>query len=99
MKARESSPAASPPKHANIDVQKEQNYLVDIVIVRVIFALTLTIAAYVIEPFRLSGGSTIGLGLLYALCILFFLNLLERANPQPPIGAALLAVFGIVAAV
>src|SRR5881296_3510479 len=98
MKARESSPAASPPKHADIDVQKEQNYLIDIIIVRVIFALTLTIAAYVIEPFRLSGGSTVALGLISALGIIYFEHRLKRATLKRLIGAAIGSIMGIVGA-
>src|SRR5262245_61148073 len=99
MKAKESSPSASPAKPANIDVQKEQNYLVDIVVVRVIFALTLTIAAYVIEPFRLSGSSTVALGLVSALCIIYFEHRLKRATLKRLIGAAIGSILGIVGAV
>jgi uncharacterized protein YacL len=97
MKAKESIPSA-PPKPVNIDVQKEQNYLLDIVIVRVIFALTLTIAAYVIEPFGLHEGQTVGLGLFSALCIIYFEYRLKRATLKRLIGAAIGSILGIVGA-
>src|SRR5262245_33847548 len=99
MKAKESSPSTLPARHTNIDVQKEQNYLVDIVIVRVIVALPLTIAAYVIEPFRMSGSSTVGLGLISALCIIYFEHRLKRATLKRLIGAAIGSILGIVGAV
>src|SRR5881409_2170765 len=99
MKAKESTSSASPAKHESIDVQKEQNYLIDIIIVRVIFALTLTIAAYVIEPFRLSGGSTVALGLISALGIIYFEHRLKRATLKRLIGAAIGSILGIIGAV
>jgi uncharacterized protein YacL len=99
MKAKETSPSAAPTRQTNIDVQKEQNYLIDIVIVRVIFALTLTIAAYVIEPFRLSGSSTILVGLGCALGIIYFEHRLKRATLKRLIGAAIGSILGIVGAV
>ena len=39
------------PLNAVADVQgKEQNYILDIIVVRTIFAITLTLAAYFIQP-------------------------------------------------
>ncbi|HEX4999624.1 MAG TPA: hypothetical protein VFY29_15460, partial [Terriglobia bacterium] len=52
-----------------VEIQKEQSYLLDIVIVRSIFALTLTLTALYIEPFGLQGLWAVALGFGCALGI------------------------------
>src|SRR2546426_2140041 len=93
------SSASSPPRTvASIDVQKEQNYVLDIVVVRIIFAVALTFAAFIIEPFKLSGYETIPLGLICALAIIYFEHRLKRATLKRLIGAAIGSLMAIVGA-
>jgi uncharacterized protein YacL len=82
----------------DIDVQKEKSYLLDIILVRTIFAIVLTGAAYYIEPFGLTGASTIALGLLSALGIIYFEHRLKTATLKRLIGAAVGSTMGIVGA-
>src|SRR5215471_2154657 len=77
---------------------KEQNYLVDIVIVRLIFALTLTLVAYFIQPFGFKGPYTILLGLGSAVGIIYFEHRLKRATLKRLIGAAVGSIMGITGA-
>src|SRR2546423_8303574 len=99
MKGNEPKSSTSPPRlTTNIDVQKEQNYVLDIVIVRVIFAAALTLAAFIIEPFGLSGYATIPLGLVCALAIIYFEHRLKRATLKRLIGAAIGSLMAIVGA-
>jgi uncharacterized protein YacL len=77
---------------------KEQNYLLDIVVVRTIFAFTLTIAAYFIRPFGFHGIPTIFLGLGSALGIIYFEHRLKRATLKRLIGAATGSIMGIIGA-
>ena len=77
---------------------KEQNYIVDIVIVRTIFAITLTLAAYFIQPFGFKGIATIVLGLASALGIIYFEHRLKRATLKRLIGAAVGSIMGIIGA-
>ena len=77
---------------------KEQNYILDIVVVRTIFALTLTLAAYFIQPFGFQGPPTILLGLASALGIIYFEHRLKRATLKRLIGAACGSIMGIVGA-
>src|SRR5437762_14252430 len=80
MKVKETK-APPPPKVLTAEIQgKEQNYLVDIVIVRLIFAITLTLVAYFIQPFGSSGLYTIVLGLASAVGIIYFEHRLKRAT-------------------
>src|SRR5207237_10477499 len=74
------------------------NYLVDIVIVRLIFALTLTLVAYFIQPFGFKGPYTIVLGLCSAVGIIYFEHRLKRATLKRLIGAAIGSIMGIVGA-
>jgi uncharacterized protein YacL len=81
------------------DVQgKEQNYILDIVVVRTIFAITLTLAAYFIQPFGFQGPPTIVLGLASALGIIYFEHRLKKATLKRLIGAAVGSIMGIVGA-
>jgi len=82
-----------------MDVQGERSYVLDIMVVRTIFALTLTLAAYFSEPFGFTGISTIVLGLGSALCIIYFEHRLKRATLKRLIGAAVGSIMGITGAV
>ena len=87
------------PINAVADAQgKEQNYILDIVVVRTIFAITLTLAAYFIQPFGFQGPATIFLGLASALGIIYFEHRLKRATLKRLIGAAVGSIMGIVGA-
>src|SRR2546428_13344429 len=95
MKGKETK-APPPPKVFKAEIQgKEQNYLVDIVIVRRIFAITLTVVAYFIQPFGFSGLYTIVLGLASAVGIIYFEHRLKRATVKHLIGAAVGSIMGI----
>lgn len=76
----------------------EENFLLDIVVVRIIFAFTLMGAAYFISPFGLSGLYTVGLGLVSAVVIIYFEHRVRRASLRRLIGAAFGSVLGIVGA-
>src|SRR5213083_3629710 len=98
MKVKETK-APPPPKVLTAEIQgKEQNYLVDIVIVRLIFAITLTLVAYFIQPFGFSGPYTIVLGLASAIGIIYFEHSLNRATLKRLIGAAVGSIMGITGA-
>src|SRR5436305_6389067 len=98
MKGKETK-APPPPKVLTAEIQgNEQNYLVDIVIVRLIFAITLTLVAYFIQPFGLQGPSAIAVGLAGALGIIYFEHRLEKATLKRLIGAATGSIMGIVGA-
>src|SRR6266581_1338690 len=98
MKGKETK-APPPPKVFKAEIQgKEQNYLVDIVIVRLIFAITLTLVAYFIQPFGFSGLYTIVLGLASAVGIIYFEHRLKRATLKRLIGAAVGSIMGITGA-
>ena len=77
----------------------EANFIVDIVVVRLIFAVTLTAVAYFMEPFGLSGIYTVVLGLASALGIIYFEHRVRRASLKRLIGAAVGSILGIVGAV
>ena len=77
---------------------KEQNYLVDIVVVRLIFAITLTLVAYKIQPFGFNGLYAIALGLGSALGIIYFEHRLKSATLKRLIGAAIGSIMGIIGA-
>ena len=92
------APVSTPKSDLKIDVQKEQNYLLDLVFVRSIFAIALTAAAYEIQPFGLTGPTTIGLGLAAALGIIYFEYRLKTATLKRLIGAAIGSLLGIIGA-
>jgi uncharacterized protein YacL len=97
MRGKDSKVSA--PLNVVADVQgKEQNYILDIIVVRTIFAITLTLAAYFIQPFGFRGPSTIVLGLAAALGIIYFEHRLKRATLKRLIGAAVGSIMGIVGA-
>src|SRR6266568_1286810 len=98
MRGKENKTAPAPRSVADIPV-KEQNYLMDIVVVRGIFALVLTLTAYYIQPFGLTGIYTIPVGLGSALGIIYFEHRLKRATLKRLIGAAFGSIMGIIGAV
>src|SRR5947209_20005403 len=99
MRGKEIKAPPSPPKVLAADIQvKEQNYVLDIVIVRLIFALTLTLVAYFIQPFGFKGPYTVVLGLCSAVGIIYFEHRLKRATLKRLIGAAVGSIMGIVGA-
>jgi len=77
---------------------KEANFLVDIVIVRTLFALILMAAAYFSRPFGLSGIVAILMGLASALGIIYFEHRVRRASLKRLIGAAAGSILGIIGA-
>src|SRR6186997_1453829 len=93
------APASTAKSELNIDVQKEQSYLLDIVLVRTIFAIALTGAAYVTKPFSLTGPAAVALGVLGALSIIYFEYRLKTATLKRLIGAAIGSIMGIIGAV
>jgi uncharacterized protein YacL len=88
----------SPPQRASSETQPEQNNLLDIMVVRVIFAATLTLAAYYSQPFGFTGIYTVFLGLGSAVGIIYFEHRLKRATLKRLIGAAVGSIMGIVGA-
>ncbi len=78
--------------------RKEANFLIDIIVVRTIFALVLMVAAYFISPFGLTGADAILLGLASALGIIYFEHRVRRASLRRLIGAAVGSILGIIGA-
>ena len=76
----------------------DMNYLLDIVVVRIVFAVILMVAAFFISPFGLSGPYALAVGLLSALCIISFEHRVRRASLKRLIGAAIGSLLGIVGA-
>jgi uncharacterized protein YacL len=67
-------------------------------VVRIIFAATLTLAAFYSQPFGFKGIYTILLGLGSAVGIIYFEHRLKRATLKRLIGAAVGSIMGIVGA-
>lgn len=88
----------APPGDGLVTPVKEPNFLLDIVIVRTVFACVLVVAAYFIRPFGLTGVFTILLGLGSALGIIYFEHRVRRASLKRLIGAAVGSILGIVGA-
>jgi len=101
MRGKESkAPPPSSSKVSAADLQgKEQNYLLDIVVVRLIFAITLTVVAFRTQPFGLERHYAVGVGLAAALGIIYFEHRLKRATLKRLIGAATGSIMGIIGAV
>jgi hypothetical protein len=73
MRGKESKAPPPPSKVSTAELQgKEQNYLLDIVVVRLIFAITLTIVAFRLQPFGLEPPYAVAVGLGAALGIIYF---------------------------
>lgn len=100
MRGKDSKAPPPPAKVSAADLQgKEQNHLLDIVVVRLIFAITLTVVAYRTQPFGIGGIYAIGVGLAGALGIIYFEYRLRGATLKRLIGAAIGSILGIVGAV
>lgn len=98
MRGKESKGPPPAPK-VTAEVQgKEQDYLLDIVVVRLIFAVTLTVVAYRTQPFGFEGPFAIAVGLAGALGIIYFEHRLKGATLKRLIGAAIGSIMGIVGA-
>ena len=98
MKPKGNGEPGSPGKTLDFDVQKETNYVLDIILVRTIFAIVLTGAAFVIEPFGLGGPAAIGLGIGGSLGIIYFEHRLKSATLKRLIGGAIGSILGIIGA-
>src|ERR1019366_2050532 len=72
--------------------------MLDLLIVRGIFILVLTISAYALHPFHSSPWMAAAGGTIFGLCIIFFEMRLERVSLKRLIGAACGSVLGIVGA-
>src|ERR1022692_1387086 len=72
--------------------------MLDLLIVRGIFILVLTISAYALHPFHSSQWMAAAGGTIFGLCIIFFEMRLERVSLKRLIGAACGSVLGIVGA-
>ena len=72
--------------------------MLDLIIIRCIFILVLTISAYALHPFHASQAAAAAGGLIFGLCIIFFEMRLERVSLKRLIGAAFGSVLGIVGA-
>ncbi len=100
MRGKEST---TPPSAAKIvpaeALGKEQNYLLDIVVVRLIFAITLTLVAFYSHPFGFQGLYAIAVGLGSAIGIIYFEHRLKSATLKRLIGAAIGSILGIIGAV
>ena len=70
----------------------------DLIIIRGIFILVLTISAYALHPFNSSQWVSAAGGAIFGLCIIFFEMRLERVSLKRLIGAACGSVLGIVGA-
>src|SRR5436853_152169 len=98
MRGKETKNSSPPPRVSSEVPGLEQNYLLDIMVVRGIFAITLTLAAYYSHPFGFKGPYTIVLGLVCAVGIIYFEHRLKRATLKRLIGAAVGSIMGIVGA-
>jgi uncharacterized protein YacL len=98
MKEKDNKTVAILPKVTMEVPQGEHSYIVDIMVVRTIFALTLTLSAYFSEPFGFTGIYTIILGLGCAIGIIYFEHRLKRATLKRLIGAAIGSIMGITGA-
>src|SRR5581483_676468 len=72
--------------------------MLDLLIVRAIFVLVLSISAYALHPFGSNPFAAAGAGLLFGLCIIFFEIRLEQVSLKRLIGAAFGSVLGIFGA-
>src|ERR1041385_6986805 len=99
MRGNETKAPSPVPRIVPAEVHgKEQNYLLDIVVVRLIFAVTLTLVAYFIQPFGFKGPYGVVLGICSAAGIIYFEHRLKGATLKRLIGAAIGSIMGIVGA-
>src|SRR5215813_8534367 len=99
MRGKESKGPPPVSKILPAEVQgKEQNYGIDIVVVRLIFAITLTLVAYYSHPFGFEGAAALAVGIGSAIGIIFFEHRLKGATLKRLIGAAIGSIMGIIGA-
>jgi uncharacterized protein YacL len=98
MRGNDTKTPSPPPRASSESNLPEQNYLLDIMVVRIIFAATLTLAAFYSQPFGFKGIYTVLLGLGSAVGIIYFEHRLKRATLKRLIGAAIGSIMGIVGA-
>jgi uncharacterized protein YacL len=99
MRGKESKGPSPVSKILPAEVQgKEQNYRIDIVVVRLIFAITLTLVAYYSHPFGFEGPAALAVGIGSAIGIIFFEHRLKGATLKRLIGAAIGSIMGIIGA-
>src|SRR5436190_16944662 len=99
MRGKESKAPPSASQVVAADLQgKEQDYLVDIVVVRLIFAITLTLVAFYSHPFGFQGPLAIAVGIASAIGIIYFEHRLKGATLKRLIGAAIGSIMGIIGA-
>ena len=99
MRGKESKAPPPVSKMLPAEVQgKEQNYRIDIVVVRLIFAITLTLVAYYSHPFGFEGPAALAVGVGSAIGIIFFEHRLKGATLKRLIGAAIGSIMGIIGA-
>lgn len=98
MRGKDTKTTAPPKPFVDPQGGKEQSYLIDIVVVRTIFAITLTLVAFYSRPFGFTGIATVLVGLGSALGIIYFEHRLKRATLKRLIGAAAGSIMGIVGA-
>ena len=98
MRGKDVKPSATPTRVSTETQGQDQGFLMDIMVVRTIFAVTLTLAAYFSEPFGLTGIPTIIVGLISAVGIIYFEHRLRRATLKRLIGAAVGSIMGITGA-
>jgi len=72
--------------------------VLDLIIIRGIFILVLTVSAYTLHPFHRSPWEAAAGGVIFGLCVIFFELRLERVSLKRLIGAACGSVLGIVGA-
>ena len=72
--------------------------MLDLIVIRGIFILVLTVAAYALHPFNSSQWMAAAGGAIFGLCIIFFEVRLERVSLKRLIGAACGSILGIVGA-
>src|ERR1051326_3832032 len=99
MRGKEGKGPQQATKIAPVEAQgKEQNHLLDIVVVRLIFAITLTLVAFYSHPFGFQGPFAIAVGIASAAGIIYFEHRLKGATLKRLIGAAVGSIMGIVGA-
>src|SRR5262245_62002627 len=98
---RGSESKAPPQISKNLPVEvygKERDYLLDIVVVRLIFAITLTLVAFYSHPFGFQGAAAVAVGIGSAAGIIYFEHRLKSATLKRLIGAAIGSILGIIGA-
>jgi uncharacterized protein YacL len=99
MRGKESKSLPQSPTKTVAEFQgKEQSNLLDIIVVRLIFAITLTVVAYQSHPFGFQAPYTLIVGLVSAIGIIYFEHRLKGATLKRLIGAAVGSILGIVGA-